>query len=165
VGVREQNPEADFRSMGPQIEYASRLHDHAAQHVQMLSADETRADEAKQFSAVLEQTGNLLGAFMRLVAAQNRHADEQAQEQTGQPGAGDPSQEPELAYKAAKVQQEMALKTQESQHRQQLQTADTIQKMRLRSLETDSRIRNQTLSNAARTPDAEPASEGLAQAS
>jgi hypothetical protein len=165
VGVREQNPEADFRPMGPQIEYASRLHDHAAQHVQMLAADDTRADEAKQFSAVLEQTGNLLGAFMRLVAAQNRHADQQAQEQAGQPGAGDPSQEPELAFKAAKVQQELALKTQESQHKQQLQTAETVQRMRLRSLETDSRIRNQTLSNAARTPDAEPdaaspASEG-----
>jgi hypothetical protein len=159
VGVREQNPEADFRPLGPQIDYASRLHDHAAQHIQMLAADDTRVNEAKQFSAVLEQTGNLLGAFMRLVAAQNRHADQQAQQQ----GQDQTTNEPELQFKAAKVQQEMALKTQESQHKQQLETAEAVQRMRLRSLETDSRIRNQTLSNAARTPDGEDPSELLQQ--
>jgi hypothetical protein len=74
VSYRESNPEADPTPMEPMLQYALRLHTHAAQHVQAMAANPLFEQDMKSYRAALEQGGNLLAGFARELQMQERHA-------------------------------------------------------------------------------------------
>lgn len=73
ISYRETNPDADPAPMEPMLQYALRIHAHAAQHVQGMAANPLVEQDMNAFRAALEQGGNLLAGFARLLQQQERY--------------------------------------------------------------------------------------------
>lgn len=173
VSYREQDPEADFAPMRPNLEYAYRLHDHSSQHVQGMAANPMFAADMKSYRAALEQGGNLLAGFARELQAQERHAINQQQgqqqqpQQPGQPAAsgGQPSaQDQQDAISAGNPKEtfRIAQQQQQLQHAQELhqlamqlastKVAAVAQQMQLDKIKTDASVSAQIAQNRSRAP-------------
>ncbi len=146
VAYREQDPQADFSPMEPNLDWALHLHDHASQHVQGMAADPTRVQDMNSYKAALEQGGNLLAGFARELQQQERHHMDNTgmqidskQGQMDQIAASDPKLKLEMQREIEQLQQ--ARET----HAANMQLAsakvsEVAQKMRLAQIQTDAKI-------------------------
>lgn len=150
MGFREQNPQADFRQIQPQLDYAHRLHTHSATHLEALGADPSMKKLGKSYSAALQQMGNALDAFARQVDAQNRKAqdDQQQAAQAQQQAAQNPqANQPDPAQSKLQMEMErhqLELRMKQESHTQELQqsAAKFAQETRLRQIEADFNFAN-----------------------
>lgn len=125
VAARDQNPEGDFTTTRPMLQYLFAMHEHSGQHVSALAADPSRADDMKSYTAALEQSGNLLQAYGRTVQQQERQKQEEAEEAQGQ------AQDPTIQLRASREQQGM-------QHDQESHQADmAIKQAHLQKIQTE----------------------------
>jgi hypothetical protein len=147
VSYRENDPEADFSPMEPILQWASNVHDHAAEHVQALAYDPLRVEDMKSFRAALEQGGNLLAGFARELQAQERHqqdmmgvkADGLNQKYQDAVSASDPK----LTLEIQRQQEELQQKREEHALKMQLasyKVAQVAQKIRESSIKMDSLV-------------------------
>lgn len=166
VEYREENPEADFTPLRPQIDYAMRLHTHSSAHVQGMAANPIDVPDAKAYNAALEQGGNLLAGFARELQQQERHQALNQQQPSGQPvqpgqTGGLQSTEdaisasdPKLAMEQQRHQLELQQKIETHAKDMELASAKVAQisqNMRLQQIEADQNISQQIRANTQRS--------------
>lgn len=157
VAYREQDPEADFKPMEPQLQYGLRLHDHASEHVQGMAADPSRVQDMKSYRAALEQGANLLMGLARELQQQERHQID------SNGGAGDANAQqdaisesnPKLTLEIQRQKEELIQARETHAAAQQLasyKVAQVAQSMKLKQIETDNKIAQQARASQSSAP-------------